>query len=95
MVSCMPSVMAMEATPSAATKPVGATPKTGWSTESSARNQMRPRAMLMKIEPLGTLPLSKMRLMVLVAMVCRMTAMTIAVTRIIAFLKMSFSRMGI
>ena len=58
-VSCRPSEMATETTPSAAIRPEGSTPKTGFMTERSANDQMSARRMLTKIEALGTSEVSR------------------------------------
>ena len=52
-VSCRPREIATETTPRAVTKAVGCTPNTGCSTEISARDQIRARSTLIKIEADG------------------------------------------
>ncbi len=54
MVSCRPSEIATETTPSAVMRPDGSTPNTGFITERSANDQMNARRIFTKMEALGT-----------------------------------------
>ena len=86
MVFCRPKDSAMDPTPSAATKAVGWMPNTGSSTANKARNHTSARAMLTKIEPLGTLATVSTRSMALVATRWMMAATTKTTTKKTAFI---------